>query len=98
MDWNNDNDWDWRSAAEDSPAELYSQWQQVVNRSRILFAGAISAGDPGSSARGHADDQANSASVRYIMLHMIEEYTHHNKQADLIRESIDGLTGQDPPH
>jgi hypothetical protein len=29
---------------------------------------------------------------------MIEEYARHNGQADLIRESIDGLVGQDPPN
>jgi hypothetical protein len=27
---------------------------------------------------------------------MIEEYARHNGQADLIRESVDGLVGQDP--
>lgn len=28
---------------------------------------------------------------------MIEEYARHNGQADLIREAIDRLTGQEPP-
>ena len=28
---------------------------------------------------------------------MIDEYARHNGQADLIRESVDGLTGEDPP-
>ncbi|MEJ7838095.1 MAG: DUF664 domain-containing protein [Thermomicrobiales bacterium] len=98
VDWNNDHDWDWRSAVKDSPAELYCQWQQAVNRCRLLFAEALSTGHPGSSAGCLADDQGNSASVRSILLNMNEEYARHNGQADLIRESFDGLTGQDPPH
>ena len=32
-------------------------------------------------------------SVRYVYLHMIEEYARHNGHADLIREAIDGSTG-----
>jgi hypothetical protein len=33
-------------------------------------------------------------SVRYLYLHMIEEYARHNGHADLLRERIDGLTGE----
>jgi uncharacterized damage-inducible protein DinB len=33
-------------------------------------------------------------SLRWIYLHMIEEYARHNGHADLIRESLDGLTGE----
>ena len=32
-------------------------------------------------------------SLRWMLLHMIEEYARHNGHADLIRESIDGATG-----
>lgn len=31
--------------------------------------------------------------LRWILVHMIEEYARHNGHADLIRESIDGSTG-----
>lgn len=40
------------------------------------------------------------AQGRYVarhLLNMIEEYARHNSHADLIRESIDGLVGHDPP-
>ncbi|MFI7059730.1 DinB family protein [Kribbella sp. NPDC050124] len=33
-------------------------------------------------------------SLRYLLLHMIEEYARHNGHADLLRERIDGLTGE----
>ncbi|WP_454197963.1 DinB family protein [Nocardia sp. Marseille-Q1738] len=35
----------------------------------------------------------NDYSVRWVYLHMIEEYARHNGHADLLRERIDGLTG-----
>jgi Protein of unknown function (DUF664) len=33
-------------------------------------------------------------SMRWILVHMIEETARHNGHADLIRESIDGLVGE----
>ena len=41
-----------------------------------------------------APDGRGRFSLRWILLHMIEEYARHNGHADLIRESIDGQTGQ----
>jgi uncharacterized damage-inducible protein DinB len=38
--------------------------------------------------------QGEEASVRDILIHMIEEYARHCGHADLLRESIDGRTGQ----
>ena len=34
------------------------------------------------------------ASVRDILIHMVEEYARHCGHADLLRECIDGRTGQ----
>ena len=33
-------------------------------------------------------------SLRWIMVHMIEEYARHNGHADLLRERIDGRVGE----
>jgi uncharacterized damage-inducible protein DinB len=41
----------------------------------------------------HADHPERTRDVRWIYLHMIEEYARHNGHADLIRERIDGVTG-----
>jgi uncharacterized damage-inducible protein DinB len=35
-------------------------------------------------------------SLRWILVHMIEEYSRHNGHADLLRERIDGETGYLP--
>lgn len=37
--------------------------------------------------------RGNTLSVRWVYLHMIEEYARHNGHADLLRERIDGATG-----
>jgi len=42
-------------------------------------------------SRGHHPERTRN--VRWIYLHMIEEYARHNGHADLIRERIDGVTG-----
>lgn len=38
-----------------------------------------------------------SPSLRRVLIDMIEEYARHAGHADLIRESVDGLVGEDPP-
>jgi len=91
IDWETNHDWDWRSAADDSPEQLYTLWRDAVARSRACFNQALANNDPGRQAH------AELPSLRYILINMIEEYARHNGHADLIRESIDGLAGQDPP-
>jgi uncharacterized damage-inducible protein DinB len=39
------------------------------------------------------DRHGNSVSLRWVYLHMIAEYARHNGHADLLRESVDGVTG-----
>lgn len=94
VDWSADPAWDWRTAADDSPEQLYARWRDAVARSRALFAAAMAEGGPGRRP-GRPDSPAPS--LRYILLNMIEEYARHNGHADLIRESIDRRIGQDPP-
>jgi hypothetical protein len=38
--------------------------------------------------------EGNQGEVREIVVHMIEEYARHCGHADLLRECIDGRTGQ----
>jgi hypothetical protein len=97
VDWETDRDWDWRTAAEDSPEELRARWLEAVARSRQIFANEIAASGRGESARDAAVARGQAPPLRYVLLNMIEEYARHNGHADLIRESIDGLTGHDPP-
>ena len=42
----------------------------------------------------HGDHPERTRDIRWIYLHMIEEYARHNGHADLLREAIDGRTGE----
>jgi len=48
VDWDADPDWEWRSAAEDAPEQLYALWQDAVGRSRSVVAEALAEGAWGS--------------------------------------------------
>jgi hypothetical protein len=93
VDWKADPDWDWHSAAEDSPEQLHALWQDAVARSRSLVAKALADGGLERQARRTWPD-GRAPSLRWIVVHMIEEYARHNGHADLLRESVDGLTGE----
>jgi hypothetical protein len=95
VDWDADPQWDWRTAAEDPPQQLYALWEQAVARSRAAVAEALARGGLDQRARAWPDGEAPS--LRQILLDMIEEYARHAGHADLIRESVDGLVGEDPP-
>jgi uncharacterized damage-inducible protein DinB len=93
VDWRADSDWDWHSAAEDTPEQLLTLWQDAVDRSRTLVAQALTNGGLDQPARRTWPD-GRAPSLRWILCHMIEEYARHNGHADLLRESVDGRTGE----
>jgi uncharacterized damage-inducible protein DinB len=93
VDWDADPDWEWHSAAEDTPEQLWALWQDAVARSRQLTAEALANGGLDQLAR-HVRPNGVRPSLRWILVHMIEEYARHNGHADLIRESVDGQTGE----
>lgn len=96
VDWENERDWEWRTAADDPPEELYSLWQRAVSRSRRAVAEALK--ESSLDQRIQHGDWEDPPSLRRILIDLIEEYARHVGHADLIRESIDGLVGEDPPH
>jgi len=91
-----DPDWEWHSAAGDSPAELMALWEAAVRRSRTVVAEALT--DSGLGQSVARDDSPDAGpTLRRIIVDLNEEYARHTGHADLIRESIDGLVGEDPP-
>lgn len=95
VDWDDEPDWEWRSAADDSPEELMTLWRETVARSRANVAEALADGGLDRLAQPWPDGRAPS--LRRILVDLIEEYARHVGHADLIRESVDGLVGEDPP-
>jgi len=95
VDWKADADWDWHSAAHDTPEQLNMIWQDAVARSRTLVTRALAAGGLDRPATGIPSSWGpESPSLRWIVVHMIEEHARHNGHADLLRESVDGETGE----
>jgi len=96
VDWDADPDWEFTSAADDSPAELYALWDAAVARSRARLTAALA--DGGLDQLVHdSDDEGRHASLRRLVCDLIEEYGRHTGHADLLREAVDGRVGEDPP-
>jgi hypothetical protein len=96
VDFDADPEWEWRTAADDSPEELMALWRGAVDRSRSAVAEVLADGDLGRLARRGWPD-GRSPSLRRMLVDLIEEYARHVGHADLVRESVDGLVGEDPP-
>ena len=90
MDWEADDDWDWHSASGAPPEELRALFDRFVEASDQVITAAASLDQIAERRRRKTGE---GISLRWILVHMIEEYARHNGHADLIRQSIDGATG-----
>ena len=96
IDWDTDPNWEWRTGAEGPPEGVMALWQEMVAHSREDVAEALAQGGLDHSAR-YKDASGESPSLRRLLIDVIEEYARHAGHADLIRESVDGLVGEDLP-
>jgi hypothetical protein len=71
-------------AAQRDPSEALSTWRAEVARSRAIVSGTDSLDDCGQSG----------LSLRFWLVKTLNEYARHNGHADLLRELIDGTTGE----
>ena len=94
--WDGDNDWEFSSAAGQSPDELYALYDAAVGRARDALHTALDdRGLDGDSAVTLQD--GTHASVRRVLFDLLEEYARHTGHIDLVREAVDGRVGEDPP-
>jgi hypothetical protein len=75
------------NANADTVGEAWEAWRAEVAYAEKLVANAVDLDVVGQ------EPGAGPVSLRWVMLHMIEEYARHNGHADLLREEIDGRTG-----
>jgi uncharacterized damage-inducible protein DinB len=94
VDWDADPDWEFHSAQHDSPEELRRAMDDAVAQSRRDIDEALRLGGLDHLSVTPSRREGKQFTLRWILLHMIEEYARHNGHADLIRESIDGATGE----
>ncbi|HEY8543409.1 MAG TPA: DinB family protein [Acidimicrobiales bacterium] len=94
VDWKANPDWEWETAADRAPDHLRELWEGAVERSRALVAEALAEGQGLDFQARRTWPDGRSPNLRWIVTHMIEEYARHNGHADLLREAIDGATGE----
>jgi hypothetical protein len=95
-DWDGSNDWELTSAADDTPERLYALWDGAVARSRARLDASLADGGLDQLIHSSSAD-GRHASLRRLLCDLIEEYGRHTGHADLLRETVDGLVGEDPP-
>lgn len=91
-----DPEWDWRSAAGDAPEDLYARWGAAVRRTRAVMTELLAGGGPDRASGWNLGD-GRRPNLRWLLVDLHEEYARHAGHADLFREAIDGLVGEDPP-
>jgi hypothetical protein len=86
-----DRDADWRIEPADTPEAIVALYRRETERSREILRQAQHAG-------GGWDDRAKRPgfdhTLGWILTHMVEEVARHNGHADILREQIDGQTGE----
>jgi hypothetical protein len=95
--WDGSTDWDFTSAAEDTPEQLYALWDGAVARSRARLGAALADGGGLDQVVHRSGPDGQQFSLRRLVLDLIEEYGRHTGHADLLREAVDGRVGEDPP-
>ena len=90
VDWDADWDWDWHSAAGADLEQLLGLLDHEVAASDEVVQRA---GDLGRLSQ-RTGREGEPFSLRWILVHLVEEYARHNGHADLLRESVDGTVGE----
>jgi hypothetical protein len=90
VDWDADPEWDWHAADDLDEATIKERWRAAVEQSRAHLRDILRHGDLDTMERRPEP----AVNVRWVLVHMIEEYARHAGHADLLRESIDGVTGE----
>jgi uncharacterized damage-inducible protein DinB len=89
-DWDGDPDWEFHTAVTLEPEELRQRYRDACDRSRKAMADAASLDQQSvMTLRG-----GRHFSLRWVLLHLIEETARHAGHADLLREAIDGGVGE----
>ena len=90
VDWDADPEYEFRTALDLTPEELRARYTDACARSREVVVAAESLDQLSVQARRNG----NHFDARWMLLHLIEETARHAGHADLLREAIDGTTGE----
>jgi uncharacterized damage-inducible protein DinB len=90
VDWDADPDWEFRTAADLEPDELRRRYRGACDRSRQVVAEAADLNQLSVTPKRNGE----LFSLRWVLLHLVEETARHAGHADLLREAIDGTVGE----
>jgi uncharacterized damage-inducible protein DinB len=93
-DWDTSPDWEFESAQDDTPEELRALFDEAVRRADDAIDDALERGGIQQESVRRSRHVDSTFTLRWILVHMIEEYARHNGHADLIRQSVDGQKGE----
>jgi uncharacterized damage-inducible protein DinB len=82
-----DGDWNGAVADEAVVADAWAKWREECAFTDRFVRDA-------SDLQVEGSDGEERFSLREVLVHMVEEYARHNGHADLLRERIDGRTGE----
>ncbi|MCL1588812.1 MAG: DinB family protein, partial [Actinomycetia bacterium] len=87
--WDDDRDWELSTAPDVPTTELFQRYRDAIGRSDAILETVDNL--DALSSKLHPDGDAWS--MRWILIHLIEETARHCGHADFIRESLDGSVG-----
>lgn len=90
VDWGADPNWEFRTAAHLEPEQLQSRYREACARSRNIVSEMT--GLDQLSVKTLRDGR--HFSLRWVLLHLVEETARHAGHADFLREAIDGTVGE----
>ena len=90
IDWDADPDWELHNVDAFAPDEMLTMFNNSCERSRQIEAAARSLDE----IAARTGDDGRRYSLRWIMIHMVEEYARHCGHADFIRQALDGTVGE----
>jgi uncharacterized damage-inducible protein DinB len=90
-----DDDRDWRHTPADTIGQALTALRREIDRARAVVDAAPSLDDVTAIDVGPPDnpDRYGRRSLRWVLVHMIEEYARHCGHADMLRETADGAVG-----
>ena len=80
--------WSLRTTAEETPQVLFDRLTQAQRRTERIVGEA-----PSLEALSQEMPYGQPCSLRWVLLHLVQEYGRHLGHADLIREAVDGTVG-----
>jgi uncharacterized damage-inducible protein DinB len=93
--WSRDDaDADWRIEPDETTADIVALFNDEVERARAIVRDADLDDVARNAALLRYPPEPPGLMLRWIVVHMIEETARHNGHADILREAIDGQTGE----